>query len=141
MAEDMPYIPPGAEDEQSDVLGKLDDLLNRHKSRPRGAESEPVPVLTEALPEQSADAIPTLTDIVSAGAAPIEPIDHGTLERALVQRLAMRVEIERARLAAEAGGDPQRLAMLDDLAARLHAALEGIVRAALARDRRNAGDR
>lgn len=141
MAEDMPYIPPGAEDEQSDVLGKLDDLLNRHKSRPRGAGVEPVPVLTEALPEQSADAIPTLTDVVSPGAAPIQPIDHGNLERALVQRLAMRMEIERARLAAEAGGDPQRLAVLDELSARLCDALQGIVRAALARDKRNAGGR
>ena len=70
MAEETPYVPPGAEEPESDVLGKLDSLLNRHKPRPRDEDDGSVPVLTEALPADAADGIPTLTDIVTRGNRP-----------------------------------------------------------------------
>lgn len=139
MAEDTPYVPPGAEHEASDVLGKLDDLINRHKPKPFDPESAPVPILTEALPEDDTGAIPTLTDIVSRPDAPRrETAAQSGLEGALVQRLAMRLEVERARLLGESGGDPARAAVLDELIARLRESLPDIVQVALSREERKA---
>jgi hypothetical protein len=137
MAQDTPYIPPGAEDEQDDVLGKLDDLLNRHRTRPQ--DLAPVPVLTDALaqPEEPADGIPTLTEVVSrpADAARTQAAMPG-LEAGLVQRLAMLLEVERARLAAESAADPARAAIVDEMVARLRESLADIVRIALGREGR-----
>lgn len=136
MADDTPYIPPGAEDEeQSDVLGKLDHLLNKHRPRPRDAGDEALPVLTEALPPEPVAAIPTLTDIVSAGARPQRAPETGHIETALVQRLAIRLEVERSRLLAE-GASADRTAVIDELVARLRASLPDIVRVALDREER-----
>jgi len=136
MAESRPpYIPPGAEDEQSDVLGKLDDLLNKHK--PSAAAAETVPILTDALPEEDAVPIPTLTDIVSRpDSGPRETTDTSSLESALVQRLGMRLEVERARLLGEAGGTPDRAGILDELVKRLRESLPDIVQVALSREER-----
>lgn len=137
MAEDTPpYIPPGAEDdESSDVLGKLDDLLNRHKPPVPGAQA--VPILIDALPEKDADAIPTLTDIVSrADPQPRDAPTQGGLESALVQRLGMRLEVERARLLGEAGGTQVRAEVLDELVNRLRESLPDIVQMALSREER-----
>lgn len=137
MSEDTPHIPPGAEDGENDVLGKLDELLNRHKPKSRDPEAEPVPILTDALHEDDADNIPTLTDIVSrpdpaarVAAAP------DALAGALVQRLAMRLEVERARLLGEAGGDSIRAGILDELITRLRESLPDIVQVALKREDR-----
>jgi hypothetical protein len=136
MSEDTPYIPPGAEDEeQSDVLGKLDHLLNKHKPRPRDSGSGALPVLTEALPPEPAEAIPTLTDIVAPGAKPQRAPDTGHIETALIQRLAIRLEVERSRLLAD-GASADRAAVLDELVARLRASLPDIVRVALDREER-----
>jgi hypothetical protein len=132
MAEDPPYIPPGAEEgEESDVLGKLDHLLNKHKPRTRDPQAELVPVLTEALHGTAPDGIPTLTDIVEPGRTVVEQVP---LESALLRSLALGLEAERARLAAESNGDPVRIAMLDELALRLRDALAGIVKRALRRE-------
>jgi len=133
MAEDTPYIPPGAEDEeQSDVLGKLDHLLNKHRPRPRDSGSEALPVLTEALPTEP---IPTLTDIVAPGARPQRAPETGHIEMALIQRLAIRLEVERSRLLAD-GASADRAAVIDELVARLRASLPDIVRVALDREER-----
>ncbi|HEX7812957.1 MAG TPA: hypothetical protein VF460_13705 [Burkholderiales bacterium] len=137
MAEDTPYVPPGAEDEESsDVLGKLDELLNRHKPKPR-AEAEAVPILTDVLPEEDSDAIPTLTDIVSGpGSPPREAAAQRSLEGGLVQRLGMRLEVERARLLGEGAGTPGRAEVLDELVNRLRESLPDIVQVALSREER-----
>lgn len=139
MAEEIPpYVPPGAEDEESnDVLGKLDDLLNKHKPRPLAAGAEAVPVLTDALPEEDAGAIPTLTDIFTRPESPprAAPVSSG-LESALVRRLGMRLEVERARLLGEAGGTQVRTELLDELVKRLRESLPGIVQVALSREER-----
>jgi hypothetical protein len=137
MAEDTPYIPPGAEDEESDVLGKLDELINRHKPKPRDPAIEPVPILIDALPEDDTRGIPTLTDIVSRPDTP--PPDAGAqsgVEGALVQRLAMRLEVERARLLGAAGGNPARTEILDELIERLRESLPDIVRVTFSREER-----
>jgi hypothetical protein len=134
MAEDTPYVPPGAEGEESDVLGKLDHLLNKHKPRPRDPESDPVPVLTEALAQDKPDAIPTLTDIVTPGVTPPAAVDH---HGDLVRRLAMRLEVERDRLAAESAGDTFRIQTLHELSRRLSDSLAEIVREAREREAAN----
>lgn len=141
MAEDLPpYVPPGAEDEESsDVLGKLDDLLNRHKPRPLDPVAAPVPILTDALPEEVPDAIPTLTDIVSrsdSAPRPREAALPGSLEGALVQRLGMRLEVERARLLGAAGGSRDRAEIIDELVRRLRESLPDIVQVAFNREER-----
>ena len=135
MSEDTPYIPPGAEDEESDVLGKLDHLLNKHNPRPRDPESESLPVLTEALAADPPEGIPTLTDIVSAGTRPPQAAGPGPVETALVQRLAIRLEVERSRMLAE-GASADRAAVIDELVARLRASLADIVHVALDREER-----
>jgi hypothetical protein len=129
--DDPPYVPTGAEDEPSDVIGKLDGLIGRHKPRPA---PEQVPVLTEALPQGDA-AIPTLTDIVSRPASPAPDADGGGLEAALVRRLAMRLEVEKARLLAE-GASADRTAVLEELIGRLRESLPDIVRVAMERGER-----
>ncbi len=136
MAEDTPYIPPGAENGENDVLGKLDELLNRHKPRPRDPEAEPVPILTDAL-QADTDSIPTLTDIVSRPDLPARvAAAPDSLAGALVQRLAMRLEVERARLLGEAGGDSTRAGILDELITRLRESLPDIVQVAISREER-----
>ena len=142
MAEDTPYVPPGAEDAENDVLGKLDELLNRHKPKPRDPEGKPVPVLTNARPEEDRSGIPTLTDIVSRPDTP-PPAARGEsgVQGALVQRLAMRLEVERARLLGEAGGDPARAEILDELINRLRESLPDIVDVALSREERKSTPR
>lgn len=135
MVEDNPYIPPGADDGEGDVLGKLDDLLNRHKPPPQDPQA--APVLTDALPEEDASGIPTLTDIVSRPQPSArEPAAQSGLDSALVQRLAMRLEVERARLLGEAGSDPVRTELLNELITRLRESLADIVQVAIGREER-----
>ncbi|HWA13777.1 MAG TPA: hypothetical protein VHA15_11840 [Burkholderiales bacterium] len=129
--DETPYVPTGAGEEPGDVIGKLDGLIGRH--RPRSSPQE-VPVLTEALP-QGETPIPTLTDIVARPAAPSRNAETGGLEAALVQRLAMRLEVEKARLLAEGAG-ADRAAAVEDLVARLRESLPDIVRIALERGER-----
>ena len=141
MAEDLGnFPPPGAEDEE-DVFGKLDQLLNKH--RPGTAESgaPPVPELTDSLRGTGAPVsghIPTLLDKVSGPArdAPL-PQRTGTiqsassraeLEAGINLRLAVRLESERARLLEQIGNDPGRAQALDQLITELKRSLPGIVR-------------
>lgn len=133
MAEDPPYVPVGAEEPESDVLGKLDNLINKHKPRARD-DAEGLPVLTEALVTPPDDGIPTLTDIVAPGQRPATA-ESRALEDALVQGLAVQLEAQRARLAA-AGGNADRVALIDTVVAQLRQALPDIVRTALDRQQR-----
>jgi hypothetical protein len=129
--DETPYVPTGAGDEPGDVIGKLDDLIGRHKPR---TPPEGVPVLTEAL-SQPDGAIPTLTEIVARPAAPPPGTEAGGLEAALVQRLAMRLEVEKARLLAEGSGG-ERAALAEALVERLRESLADIVRVAMERGER-----
>lgn len=136
--------PPSRTDEpgeQEDVLGKLDQLLQRHRSRP--PESDPaVPVLSDALtpePEPAPeDPIPTLTDIVGKPAPPasfrkIARRADPALETRIIYGLAAVLEAEGKRLVSE-GGDPARIRQIEALVAELRRALPAIVRSALSGD-------
>ena len=130
-SDDAPYVPTGAQGDADDLIGKLDELIGRHKPR---LAPEMAPVLTESL-QQAEDTIPTLTEIVSRPAPQATESGQHGLENALVQRLAMRLEVEKARLLAE-GTDADRAALLDELIARLRESLPDLVRVAIERDGR-----
>ena len=137
MAEDIP--PPDQEESgehSEDILGKLDQLLHRHRPKPPEADAA-LPVLSDALqleppPE---DPIPTLRDIVSKSGGPASFRKPTTrtdpaLETRIIYRLAAALETEGARLAS-AGGDPARIREIGVLIAELRRALPAIVRSAL----------
>ena len=137
MAEAPPKIPGNPEASQ-DVLGKLDQLLHRHRPTIAGADPAQVPVLTDALAEPDVatrDGIPTLTDVVGdAGAtpAPASPgVSLSTLEGRLVAAFVATLERERERLRGSAveRGQPQ---VLDVLILALTRAAPALVRNALA---------
>lgn len=142
MAEDIP--PPGQEkpaEDSEDILGKLDQLLHRH--RPTPPEANPgLPVLSDALqvePEPPPeDTIPTLMDIVGKSSRPASfhrPVKRAdpVLETRIIYRLAAALEAEGERLSA-AGGDPARIREIEVLITELRRALPAIVRSALSGD-------
>ena len=144
MVQDNRYVPPpGAEDEEN-VLGKLDQLLNKHRRGTSDPGSAPVPELNDSL--RGADApvpetIPTLVDKVSVPARepslPQRPEASPSvnasvaLEAAINLRLAARLDSERARLLERIGNDPVRAQALDQLIAELKRSLPAIVRSVL----------
>jgi hypothetical protein len=139
MAEEIPGRPePTLEaNPHDDVLGKIDQLLNRH--RPRISADEAIPVLT-GMPSQEDvpidDGIPILMDVVTgpgrAAKPPSESSRSGTISSALILRgMALALENEHARLLAQIGGDAARAHMLDRLVAELRRALPAAVRAAI----------
>ena len=144
MAEDPRNIPrPGAEDED-DVLGKLDQLLYKHRPGASEAGASPVPELTDSLRGTDAPVpgnIPTLVDRVSGparepsrpqrpNASPSENTS-AVLEAGINLRLALKLEAERARLLDEIGNDPVRAEALDHLITALKRSLPAIVRSVL----------
>jgi hypothetical protein len=129
--------PADPEDVADDLLGKLDQLINRH--RPLPADADPsLPVLSDTqhpAPPPAEDNIPTLTDVVGRPARHAFLRQAGrhsdaALETKVIYGLAATLDAERARLAA-GGGDPMRIQALDELIAELKRALPAIVRAAL----------
>ena len=139
MAEEIPRRPePTLEaNPHDDVLGKIDQLLNRH--RPRISADEAIPVLT-GMPSQEDvpidDGIPTLMDVVTgpgrAAKPPSESSRSGAVSSALIlRRMAVALEAEHARLLAQIGGDTAQAHMLDRLVAELKRALPAAVRAAI----------
>lgn len=138
-------IPPSSRDEpgepEEDILGKLDQLLHRH--RPRPPESDPaLPVLSDALrPETEVapeDPIPTLTDVVGKSARPASfrrPARRAdpALEARIIYGLAAALEAEGKRLAATRG-DPDRIQQIETLIAEIRRSLPTIVRSALSGD-------
>jgi len=127
MAEEIPGGPEPtlAADQHDDVLGKIDQLLNRH--RPRIAAAEAIPI---------EDGIPILMDVVTgpglAAKPPPASSRAGTLSSVLIlRRMVIALEAEHARLLAQIGGDPAQVRMLDRLVAELRRALPAAVRAAL----------
>jgi hypothetical protein len=137
MAEEIPNRPPGfAADQQDDVLGKIDQLLNRHL--PKSPPADVVPVLTDtSLDDEvgASDGIPVLTDAVAGpGQSARPPLPSRLSTRNTVQivrRMSMALDAEHARLAAQIGGDATQVRLLDRLVAELKRALPAAVRAAI----------
>jgi hypothetical protein len=141
MAEELPPEPQLEADQQDDVLGKIDQLLNRH--RPKASASEAIPVLT-AVPgpedELIDDGIPVLVDIVTGPGRPAKlapaPARPGTISNVLIlRRMAIALDAEHIRLLAQIDrSDAKQARMLDRLVGELKRALPGVVRAALAQN-------
>ncbi|MEK6211415.1 MAG: hypothetical protein AABM64_13775 [Pseudomonadota bacterium] len=144
MAEDLRNLPPpGAEDEE-DVLGKLDQLLYKHRPGTSESGAAPVPELTDSLRGTDAPVpgnIPTLVDMVSGPAREPSLPQHpntsppvnasAVLEAGINLRLAVKLESERARLLERIGNDPVRAQALDQLITELKRSLPAIVRSVL----------
>lgn len=143
MAGEDPLEPRPGEEQADDVVGKIDQLLNRH--RPRSAPVEDLPILTEEqAPPPQGDGIPILTDVVDGKHRPPEPsvpsppraavATPGTMVNStlILRRLALALEAEHARLRAQTGGDALQVRLLDRLVAELRRALPGAIRGALA---------
>ena len=144
MAEDLRNLPPpGAEDEE-DVLGKLDQLMHKHRAGTSEPGTAPVPELTDSLRGTDAPVpgnIPTIVDRVSGpGRGPSVPQRSDTipsananaaLETAINLRLVVKLESERARLLKQLGNDPGRAQALDQLITELKRSLPAIIRSAL----------
>lgn len=136
MAEDLPEDREPDASPGDDVLGKIDQLLNRHRPRSAVAGAGTAPAATsvpDAVP--IGDGIPVLTDVVAGpGSAAVRSFASsrsGTLSSAmLVRRLGLALDDEHARLAAQFGGDAAQAELLDRLVAELKRALPAAVRAA-----------
>jgi len=139
MAEEIPrdnepFLGSG---QQDDVVGKIDQLLKRHRPKPPAVED--VPLLTDAPREEDVavdDGIPVLTDAVT-GPSPPAPLPSTSARSAtistvlILRRMAVALDAEHARLRAQIGGDATQTHMLDRLVAELKRALPGAVRGAI----------
>jgi hypothetical protein len=147
MAENLRNVlHPGAESEE-DVLGKLDQLLHKHRPGTSEPGAPPIPELTDSLRGTDAPVpgdIPTLVDMVNGPARePSRPQRPNTspsananavLEAGINLRLAAKLESERARLLERIGNDPVRAQALDQLITELKRSLPAAVRSALTED-------
>ncbi|HEV8645515.1 MAG TPA: hypothetical protein VGR01_08075 [Burkholderiales bacterium] len=144
MAEDLRNLPPPGAEDEDDVLGKLDQLLHKHRPGISESGAAPVPELTDSLRGSDATVpgnIPTLVDMVSGPARepslPQRPVANpsanarAVLEAGINRRLAVKLELERARLLERIGNDPVRAQALDQLITELKRSLPAIVRAVL----------
>ncbi len=141
MAEEIPRgpEPPLETDSQDDVLGKIDQLLNRH--RPRAPVAEAIPVLTDAPRDEDVpidDGIPVLIDAVTGPAQPANlptaPSLSSTTSGVLIlRRMSIALDAEHIRMLAQIDrNDAQQARMLDRLVAELKRVLPGAIRAAIA---------
>ena len=139
MAEEIPrdnepFLDAG---QQDDVLGKIDQLLNRH--RPKAPAVEAIPVLTNASQDEEdefvEDGIPILTDAVARHGQPTRILParkrlSSTESALLLQRMEIALDAEHIRLLAQINrDDAEKARMLDRLVAELKRALPGIVTA------------
>ena len=150
MAENIPPNEGPAPDpsEEGDVVGKIDQLLHRHRyklpsdaSMPGLADPSRVPEVpiadgTLVMLAQNSDGIPVLTDVVAGpghdAKLPPVPSRSATINSVLiVRRMALALDAEHARLSAAMGGDVNQLKILDHLVAELKHALPAAVRAAI----------
>lgn len=147
MAEDRGNFPTWGSEDEEDVFGKLDQLLNKHRPGTAEPGALPVPELTDSLHGTDVPVsgnIPTLLDIVSGPAREASPLQRpGTaqfasskavLEAGISLRLAVRLESERARLLEQIGNDPARAQALDQLITELKRSLPAIVRSVLSNE-------
>ena len=122
------------DDRQDDVLGKIDQLLNRHRSSASAAVPAPGNAWAQEDNPQE-DGIPVLTDIVAGPgqSALIPPARPSPVDSALIlRRMAAALEAEQARLLAQIGTDETQAGMLERLVAELKRSLPAAVRAATA---------
>ena len=139
MAEDLRNSPGAGEED--DVLGKLDQLLHRHRAGTPESGAAPVPELTDSLRGKETPVpgnIPTLVDMVRGPAREpsLSQRSHtsptanagAALEAGINLRLAVKLESERARLLERVGNDPVRAQALDQLITELKRSLPAIVR-------------
>ena len=139
MAENIPPNEGPAPDpgEEGDVVGKIDQLLHRHRYKLPSDASMPGLADPSRVPEAPiADGIPVLTDVVAGpghdAKLPPVPSRSATINSVLiVRRMALALDAEHARLSAAMGGDVNQLKMLDHLVAELKHALPAAVRAAI----------
>ena len=139
MGEEIPQKPDPAlgAGEQDDVLGKIDQLLNRH--RPKTASAGAIPVLMDTTPVHDiapGDGIPVLTDIVGAPRPvetprPASSRSNAGISLQIVRRMSLALDSEHARLMAQLAGDGEQMRMLDRLVIELKRALPAAVRAAV----------
>lgn len=139
MAEETPPELQLETDQQDDVLGKIDQLLNRH--RPKTSAADAVPVLTDASQEDVGsidDGIPVLVDVVTGPGRPAKlppsPTRPSTITSVLIlRRMSIALDAEHIRLLAQIDrSDADQARMLDRLVGEIKRALPGAVRAALA---------
>ena len=139
MAEETPPELQLETDQQDDVLGKIDQLLNRH--RPKTSAADAVPVLTDASQEDVGsidDGIPVLVDVVTGPGRPAKlppsPTRPSTITSVLIlRRMSIALDAEHIRLLAQIDrSDAKQARMLDRLVGEIKRALPGAVRAALA---------
>ena len=127
--------PDSGADPQDDIVGKIDQLLNRH--RPKASTAETVPLLMDAPRHEdvpSGDGIPVLTDVVAVTGQPpgLAPLRSSTINSVMIlRRMALALDAEHARLLAQIGSDAVQARMLDRLVAELKHALPAAVRAAI----------
>lgn len=117
---------------RDDLIEKLDHLINRGRVPDRAPRAQ-FPVLTEALPDASADAVPTLTEAV-AGPGQILPsqLARNELERIVAMRLAESIE----RVSSKLGGEfPAHRDVLDSLRTAVVKSLPEMVRRAFSEPR------
>lgn len=134
MAEERPRrMQPDLEDDrQDDVLGKIDQLLNRHRSSASASVRAPG---NASAPQDNPqeDGIPVLTDMVAGPGQPtlLPPARPGPVNSALLlRRMAAALEAEQARMLAQIGTDETQAGMLERLVAELKRSLPAAVRAA-----------
>ena len=125
-------------EQQDDVLGKIDQLLNRH--RPKTPANEAVPVLMDAPADDDippGDGIPVLTDVVNGPDRPADipttPPRSGAISSGLIlQRMEIALDVVHIRLLAQIDrDDPEQARRLDRLVAELKRALPGAISSAI----------
>lgn len=138
MAEEIPFEPPQATGQQDDVLGKIDQLLSRH--RPKTPANDAIPVLMNAPADEDVppgDGIPVLTDVVNGSDRPADipstPSRPSTISAALIlQRMEIALDVEHIRLLAQIDrDDAEQARRLDRLVAELKRALPGAISSAI----------
>ena len=138
MAEEISRVdePSLNDDPQDDVVGKIDQLLNRH--RPKAPAVEAIPVLTNAPQDENDcvdDGIPVLTDAVARHGQPARILPprkrlSSTESALLLQRMEIALDAEHIRQLAQIDrDDAEKARMLDRLVAELKRVLPGIVTA------------
>lgn len=136
MAEDLPPKADIETEQHDEVLGKIEQLLNRH--RPKPSDAAEIPLLTRAADQENGpneDGIPTLLDIVPglehpAAAPSLLSPSITRISILILRRMAAALDAEHARLR-EQIGDETQLHLLDLLVAELNQALPDAISAAV----------
>ena len=136
MAADLPPKADIETEPRDEVLGKIEQLLNRH--RPKPSDAAEIPVLTRAVDRDSGpneDGIPTLLDIVPgperpAAAPTLLSPSSARISILILRRIVAALDAEHARLRAQIG-DETHLHLLDLLLAELHQTLPDAISAAV----------